>query len=562
MRHGSRSQSRGGVGTAGTRASALWGKGGRGIALALALFCTIIAAFATSAASHASDGGRRAVVPQFLLDQASASPSKEFDVIVQGQSVERSGNLAKRIAKTLAKDLGAREESRILSQQLKREFRTISGVSMKLTGKQLVKLTKTEGVVAITPNATVAAAGKSNPQKWPAEIRADWYWNSPHANVAAGTIAIVDSGIQNDSTVFNNRLLTQVSYVPSGRPNSAGDGYGHGTFVAAIAAGDGSPYAGVAPNAKLVSLDVIDDNGNARTADVIAAADWIYANKGTYNIKVANFSLHAGVEASFMFDPLDKAVEKLWHSGVFVVASSGNYGTNGLPSGVRFAPGNDPFVMTVGALDVNGNTDPSNDFTAPWSAYGFTTDGFSKPEIGAPGRYMISTVPSSSKLYSERTGSRVSGGLLQLSGTSFAAPQVAGAGAILMAVHPEWTTDQVKGAMMLTASQALNAAPGSTGVGVLNLRKAIELPTTPPNPNLALAQFLVADASGTQVFDSEAWKAQAAADASWSSASWSSASWSSASWSSASWSSASWSSASWSSASWSSASWSSTSQVE
>src|SRR5262245_23185655 len=80
------------------------------------------------------------------------------------------------------------------------------------------------------------------------------------------------------------------------------------------------------------------------TRDVIAAADWILANKDTYAIRVANFSLHTSQANSFMYDPLDKAVERLWFAGVVVVAAAGNYGVEGTPSGVPFAPGNDPFV--------------------------------------------------------------------------------------------------------------------------------------------------------------------------------------------------------------------------
>ena len=131
--------------------------------------------------------------------------------------------------------------------------------------------------------------------------------------------------------------------------NSAGDGRGHGTFVAGIAAGNASRYAGASPGSKIVSIDVMDDTGMAMTRDVIAAADWILANKDKYNIRVANFSLHSASPASVFFDPLDRAVERLWFNGVVVVAAAGNYGIDGRPSGVTFAPGNDPFVITVGA---------------------------------------------------------------------------------------------------------------------------------------------------------------------------------------------------------------------
>ena len=140
----------------------------------------------------------------------------------------------------------------------------------------------------------------------------------------------------------------------------------------------------------------------AMTRDVIAAADWILANKDQYNIRVANFSLHSASPASVFYDPLDRAVERLWFNGVVVVAAAGNYGIDGRPSGVTFAPGNDPFVITVGAQDMNHSVSTHDDTAAPWSAFGYTLDGFSKPELGAPGRYIVGPVPNSSTLVSER----------------------------------------------------------------------------------------------------------------------------------------------------------------
>jgi len=105
-----------------------------------------------------------------------------------------------------------------------------------------------------------------------------------------------------------------------------------------------------------------------------------------------------------MFDPLDKAVEKLWFNNVVVVAAAGNYGTLDGPSGVPFAPGNDPFVITVGATDTGKFLSTSDDVAAPWSAYGYTLDGFAKPDLAAPGRYMIG--PGSGDLDALRRAAR------------------------------------------------------------------------------------------------------------------------------------------------------------
>jgi serine protease AprX len=364
----------------------------------------------------------------------------------------------------------------------------------------------------------------------------------------------VDSGVDATRAAdFGARVLAQTEFVQADAPNAPGtDGFGHGTFVASIAAGEANGYLGAAPGANIVSLDVLDDTGAGLESDVLAAADWIYQHKDEYDIRVANFSLLAGGPASFMYDPLDQAVEKLWLAGIVVVTAAGNYAEDGQPSGVVYAPANDPFVITVGAADLNGTVGTDDDFNAPWSAYGYTPDGFLKPELGAPGRSMSGAVPTTATMYSQHPEREVEPGYMWMSGTSFAAPVVAGAAADLLAQNPSWTPDDVKGALMLTAGQTgTDTNSYALGVGEVQAADAAAV-AEPPNPNAALEPYVVSDPNGNPIFDAASWSSDAQANASWSSASWSSASWSSASWSSASWSSASWSSASWSSASWSS----------
>jgi serine protease AprX len=295
----------------------------------------------------------------------------------------------------------------------------------------------------------------------------------------------------------------------------------------------------------------MNDDGMALTSDVIAAADWIYEHKDEDNIGVANFSLISSTPSSVRFDPLDRALERLWLSGVVVVTASGNYGIDGAPGDVAFAPANDPFLITVGAGDPAGTVSPSDDFAAPWSTFGHTLDGFAKPELGAPGRYVVAPVPTDSTLYLTRPDRIVAPGRLQLSGTSFAAPLVAGVAANLLALHPSWTPDQVKGALMLTAAPAGAAAPFALGVGEVDAGAAAAVPD-PPNPNAALDQFVVPDPSGSgePVFDAASWGTTAQADASWGTASWGTASWGTASWGTASWGTGYWATASWGTASW------------
>jgi len=481
-------------------------------------------------------------------DVGAVQRDQTFDVIVQADKRGNSNGLYKKL-------LG----DGVSAAAVKQQFNAIDGIQASLSGQQILSLAKRPYVTSIGPNETVkltdmgASTGLSNGQLWPWATGApvDWMKTAPDA----ATIAIVDSGIDAGRSDFGGRVLGQVN-LTSLAPNSPGDGYGHGTFVAGIAAGSAPGYAGAAPKAELLSIDVMNDQGQASVADVVKACDYILANKTKYNIKVANFSLHSVNRASVLFDPLDQAVEKLWLSGVVVVAASGNYGIAGRASGVNFAPGNDPFVITVGASDIGTSVKAGDDTVAPWSAYGYTPDGFSKPDIGAPGRYMVGPVPVGSVLTQIKPENVTAPGYMQLSGTSFAAPVVSAAAAMLVAKHPTWSPDQVKGALMVTATPELAAAPGSLGVGDVDLAKQRTYAKTPPNPNAGLDQFVKTAADGTRLFDSGAWQAAALANKAWNAAAWSDAAWSDAAWSSVAWSSAAWADAAWASAAWGSVAWS------
>jgi serine protease AprX len=526
------------------RSSALWGKPGRRAAALLAVVGILAAPVAAPASNGASSG---ALVPTALLANAKAHPGAKFRVIVQAKPGKSSTYVASLVKGVVSKHPGK-------SRGLKKKFSAVNGVSAQLTGAQLVALAKQKGILAITRDRRLVATGQfSNDQGWVQTAGVDDFWNGQAlSGLGMPAIAIVDSGVQTGRLDFSGRLLKQVR-LTSLAPNSLGDGRGHGTFVAGIAAGAAAKYAGAAPTAPIVSLDVMDDNGMALTSDVIAAADWILQNKAAYNIRVANFSLQSSTPASFAYDPLDQAVEKLWFSGVVVVASAGNYGDSGRPTTVGYAPGNDPFIITVGAADLNGTAwSAADDFAAPWSAYGYTLDGFAKPDIGAPGRLLVGPVPSLSTMAREHPERLTAPGYMWMSGTSFSAPVVSGAAALVIAHHPDWTPDKVKGALMLSAQPT--AGGMALGVGEVNAIAASQV-ANPPNPNLALNQFVSPDASGGFAFDAASWANTAQTDASWNSASWANDSWNSASWNSASWANASWANASWAAASWNAASW-------
>jgi serine protease AprX len=354
---------------------------------------------------------------------------------------------------------------------------------------------------------------------------------------------------------FGARIVASVNFSSLSPAGATGDDEGHGTMVAGVAAGAAAVAPGVAQNAPLVDVRTANADGESRTSDVISAIDWILAHRSVYNIRVVNMSMAGNVETSVRFDPLDKAVESLWLNGIVVVAAAGNNGSADGP--VPFgAPANDPFIITVGALDQAGTVSPADDFRAPWSAYGHTADGFAKPDVGAPGRYIVAPVPMASTIATCKPDRIVALGYTWMSGTSFSAPAVAGAAAQLLAIHPQWTPDQVKGALMLTAT-SLPAAGFSVGVGEINAAAAAAV-AAPPNPNENLDVFVGTDPStGAPVFDADAWVSAVSANPTWSQANWTSANWTSANWSGANWTSANWTSANWTSANWTSANWTS-----
>jgi serine protease AprX len=536
------------------RGSALWGRRSKAgqrervgrivfVTAAVAALAFPLAAAARTAAPPAQAPALGNSVSKTLLDQANAHPGDKLDVIIQSSAgTDAAGNAARGIGGGLLKRLDL-----------------VGAYATQIPAARLAALQNVPGLT-VTPDAQMKTSGNavySSSQIWPFESGSASMWpTATNAGPALPAIAIVDTGIDTTRVAdFGSRVIASVN-LSSTTPNAVGDGRGHGTFVAGIAAGSAPGYAGAAPNAPLVSVRVFDDQGYAKTSDIIAACQWIIDHKAQYNIRVANFSLHSASPSHFVNDPLDNAVEKLWFNGVVVVVAAGNYGVNGAPVRVAYAPGNDPFVITVGAADLQGNVGRGNDSSAPWSAYGYTYDGFSKPDVGAPGRYMVGPIPPSSTLAAAKASNIVAPGYIQLSGTSFAAPVTSAAAAYVLSRHPNWSPDQVKGALMTSAILAPNAVPGSLGVGEVSAARAIDV-TNPPNPNKTLDTFLVTDASGSPVFDGARWESVAHGNPAWNAATWSDANWTSANWTSANWTSANWTSANWTSANWTDANWTS-----
>src|SRR6185503_14420425 len=179
-------------------------------------------------------------------------------------------------------------------------------------------------------------------------------------------IAILDSGIdaKHKSFAVSGKIKFSKDFTGENRVD---DPWGHGTHVAAIAAGDGAPtngaYEGIAPAANLVNLRVLNSQGVGRVSGVLAALDWLLANKGNYGVRVVNMSLGTPAINSYEDDPICNAVRKLVDAGVVVVVAAGNNGkdANGRKIyGAVHCPGNEPSAITVGASNSFG-TDARNE---------------------------------------------------------------------------------------------------------------------------------------------------------------------------------------------------------
>jgi serine protease AprX len=312
--------------------------------------------------------------------------------------------------------------------------------------------------------------------------RADRAWQ--RATGRGVGVAVLDTGIAGDLPDFvtagQSRVIASAVTNPCAR--NANDQVGHGTHVAGLIAGNSlnhpglrkltGKYMGIAPRANLVSVKVSDDDGDTTVLDVINGIQFVVDHKAEFGIRVMNLSLSSTVAESYKTDPLDAAVEAAWFSGITVVAAAGNDGI--APDSVSYAPGNDPYVISVGALDDRGSNRLDDDVLAPWSSRGVTQDGVRKPEVLAPGNRLVAPLAPNSDFERLCRRCMVSHSYFRLSGTSMASAVVSGVVALMLEKNPNLTPNQVKGAMVATlrnvpgAGAAVEANAALDGSGVAN----------------------------------------------------------------------------------------------
>ncbi|HEV8635214.1 MAG TPA: S8 family peptidase [Chloroflexota bacterium] len=542
--------------------------------LAVLFSLALIAGLAPPDAARAAGPPR--VHPR-LLEEAERHPDKLVRVIVTRQHNDRSAD-------------------RQVASKGRRKVKDVATVGFvaEIAGRDVAELGKHPAVKYIAPDAPMRRASVDDSRLAPLAgqvayqqaIGATSQWKAGLTGKGIG-VAVVDTGINRalpdfsdgagGSRVVATQLFsssptpttvstspTPVSTSPTPAPTGptptptgpspapatiavapTADAVGHGTHVAGIIGGNSwtqpdpalqGKYIGVAPEVNLIDLRVSDDSGQSYLSDVVNAIEWAITNRQTYNIRVLNLSLVSTVGESASTNVLAAAVERAWFSGIFVVVASGNQG----PDSALYAPANDPFVLAVGAADTLGTAGEDDDGVAWWSSYGLTQDGYGRPDLVAPGRWIPSTLASASSVLATQHPDRiVDGGYIWMSGTSMAAPVVAGTAALILQAHPEYTNDVVKWLLTSTATR-LPATVGS-GAGEVNASAALGYtgPLGAANDGLPISLQLVTPNGATTY-----------ATTSWSSTSWSSTSWSSTSWSSTSWSTSSWSTSSWSTSSW------------
>ena len=486
------------------RHKAVWGPKRTASAILVALMCmapTFAAAKEHSReAAHKKAGAPSQSVKNYKLDDELSKRSKD-----------RNGSNKSRVIVTLLPGQRLPEEFRKFARGGK--LGLINGQVLELSHNQLAKLAAHPSVFRIHHDRDIA----THNYRTAITVGARTVRESLGYTGAGIGIAVIDSGITSwhddltnrTSTLYpygNQRVTKFVDFV-NGRALPYDDN-GHGSHVAGIIAGNGydsrGEKSGIAPDASLISLKVLDANGQGTISNIIAALGWVAANAQTYNIRVVNMSVGAGIHESYWTDPLTLAAKAVTDRGITVVTAAGNMGKNAagrLQYGGITAPANAPWVLTVGASSTNGTLTRNDDTMATFSSAGPTFIDFeAKPDLVAPGVGTVSLAVPGSTFYLTKPTALVDGrpvqgskSYLSLSGTSMAAPVVTGTVALMLQANPTLTPNLIKALLQYTAQQyqdpTSTTAPAKAysalrqGAGFLNALGAVRLAKFYANPH-------------------------------------------------------------------------------
>jgi serine protease AprX len=382
-----------------------------------------------------------------------------------------------------------------------RKFRNFPVRVVTLTATAAANLAQRNDVSYVSLNREVRALGHLSLTTGTDQIR----YSGPNDSRLDGSgigIAVIDSGIDADHISFLDktneiRVVYSEDFTGEGRTD---DPYGHGTHVAALAAGNGrissGEYVGIAPNANLINLRVLNADGVGNTAWVLRALDWVASNQGVYNIRVVNMSLGMPAIDSYRDDPICRAVRRLVDAGVVVFAAAGNNGKDADGNKVYghiHSPGNEPSAITVGASNTFGTDERSDDDVATFSSRGPTRsfytddsgvrhyDNLIKPDLVAPGNRLIEAESDGNQLVTQTpsldagVSSHENRRMMYLSGSSMATPVAAGTAALMLQVNPSLTPNLVKLLLMYSAQPLAGFNMLEQGSGQLNTAGAVQL---------------------------------------------------------------------------------------
>jgi serine protease AprX len=427
------------------------------------------------------------------------------------------------------------------------DLHIINAFAAEMPAEAAMELAQTSSVRWVSMDGAMELAGCTQcvdtsklTNAYIAATRADQVWNkSPYLQGQGIGVAVVDSGINPNADLYTtmgvNRQVADIRFNTDYNQNTS-DGYGHGTVVSSIIGGDGSDsggmYIGIAPMVNIINVKVSNDDGSATASSVVQGLQWVLENKTKYNIRVVNLSFNSSTAESYQTSPLDAAVEILWFNGIVVVVSAGNNGTAAL-----YPPANDPFVITVGAVNDQGTPALGDDAVATFSAYGKTADGYNKPDMVAPGKNIVGRLVNSNMGMANAHPSNVlSGNYFKMSGTSASAPIVSGAVALLLQDEPGLNPDQVKYRLMATAYKSWSGYNSAkAGAGYLDVYAAVTgTSTQSANTGVRASNLLT---TGSQPIT-------------WNSVGWNSVGWNTVGWNTVGWNTVGWNSVGWNSDYW------------
>jgi serine protease AprX len=421
---------------------------------------------ATSALTTRARGG-----PWLALALAATTALSVVSPAVAGTSSARSSDLVDVVVTSTSQGIA----------QVTDAVRAAGGAvvdTLPLVGGVHAQL-PTDAVLApsflVADNAPITLASKkvASTTREATAIREALRLGAPAGEGAGVTIAVVDTGVA-DSADFGTRL-THHDVSGTWSEGEAHDPYGHGTFVAGAAAGDGAAsqgrYAGAAPGADVLDIRVADEEGRTDLVTVLKGLE----KAAELDADVVNLSMSSGSQLPHQMDPLTVALSRLWARGTVVVVPTGNDGPH---KASITSPGIDPTLLTVGSLDEKLTADSGDDVVAPFSGRGPAPQGVAKPDLVAPGQSLVSLRAPGSVVDVANPSAVVEDAYFRGSGTSFSTSVVAGVAATLLQQRPELTPDQVKALVIGTAYDASGLADSrDAGAGGLDVAAALAAPT-------------------------------------------------------------------------------------